>query len=556
MIRNKVLLMLFFVCLNIFPQGINVKDIKETVSGSDAFHAPMDENGHPCGLVKVLTTIDDLTFEGNVKGKVENKTNEYHIFLSKGSDMLIIKRPHILPLTINFKDYGIDQIASKATYSIILKEEKMNATKNGVIVNVRPPQAKVRVDDILIDNENGDGSYQLVLTKGDHVFQFEEKGYRSSVQVVKTGKESQTLNIELESLLATLEISCKTSTAEIWIDNELKGTGAWQGKLPAGTYMITAKQKGFTSETREIKLEEKGTRSLVLPMLERAEGRVVVVTDPQGARVSIDGKGNYLSGQPIKVQTGQHTVIAKLPFGYKEGRKEIEVGEEGLDSVFIVIEPINSTYASAFKGDVEKQLQLANECQEKAIYNENDSIERNYWYDQVLSNLAKLDNNVFLSEYKSLQLHFREANKELKVLLHRIKIGDKWEENEKESVFSGIANCYERLQNFQEAIIWRKKAVEYAGKGSLYLSYKNLALAYEKASDKSQAVIWYKKAASEWGDINNRDSWGWATLELADAYLRLGYNKDAAEIYRYFIQKYPNDKSVNEWKNKLRQTGY
>ena len=554
--KNVVLLFLFFVCLNIFPQGAKVKEVKETVSGSDAFHAPMDENGHPCGLVKVLTTIGDLTFEGNVKGVVENKTNEYHVFLSRGSDMLIIKRSHILPLTIKFKDYGIDQIASKATYCIILKEEKMNATKNGVIVNVRPPQAKVRVDEILIENENGDGSYQLVLPKGDHVLKFEEKGYRPSVQVIKTGKGTQTLNIELESLLADLEISCKMSTAEIWIDDELKGTGAWQGRLPAGTYKITAKQKGFSSETKEITIEEKSSRSLVLPMLERAEGRVVVITDPQGSRVSIDGKGNYPSGQPFKVQTGQHTVIAKLPFGYKDGKKEIEVGEEGIDSVFIVIEPMNSTYALAFHGDAEKQLQLANECQEKAIYNDNDSIERNYWYDQVLANITKLDNSVFLSEYKSLQLHYGEADKELKVLLHRIKIGGKWDDFEKGSVFSDIANCYERLHNYQEAIKWRKQAVEIAGKGSLYLSYKNLAQAYEKASDKSQAVIWYKKAASEWDDINNRDSWGWATLELADAYLRLGYNKDAAEIYRYFIQKYPNDKSVNEWKNKLRQTGH
>lgn len=554
--KNVVLLFLFFVCLNIFPQGVKVKEVKETVSGSDAFHAPMDENGHPCGLVKVLTTIGDLTFEGNVKGVVENKTNEYHVFLSRGSDMLIIKRSHILPLTIKFKDYGIDQIASKATYCIILKEEKMNATKNGVIVNVRPPQAKVRVDEILIENENGDGSYQLVLPKGDHVLKFEEKGYRPSVQVIKTGKGTQTLNIELESLLADLEISCKMSTAEIWIDDELKGTGAWQGRLPAGTYKITAKQKGFSSETKEITIEEKSSRSLVLPMLERAEGRVVVITDPQGSRVSIDGKGNYPSGQPFKVQTGQHTVIAKLPFGYKDGKKEIEVGEEGIDSVFIVIEPMNSTYALAFHGDVEKQLQLANECQEKAIYNDNDSIERNYWYDQVLANITKLDNSVFLSEYKSLQLHYGEADKELKVLLHRIKIGGKWDDFEKGSVFSDIANCYERLHNYQEAIKWRKQAVEIAGKGSLYLSYKNLAQAYEKACDKSQAVIWYKKAASEWDDINNRDSWGWATLELADAYLRLGYNKDAAEIYRHFIQKSPNDINVNEWKNKLQQTGY
>ncbi len=556
MVKNSITFLLFFICLNIFSQGIKVKEVKEIISGSDAFHAPIDENGHPCGLVKVLTTIDDLTFEGNVKGEVENKTNEYHVFLSKGSDLLIIKRPHILPHTIKFKDYGIDQIASKTTYSIILKEEKINKKKNGVIVNVRPPQAKVRVDDIFIENENGDGSYQLVLSKGEHVLKIEEKGYRSSVQVVKTGKGTQTLDIDLESLLADLEISCKMSTAEIWIDDELKGTGAWQGRLPAGTYKITAKQKGFSSETKEITIEEKSSRSLVLPMLERAEGRIVVITDPQGSRVSIDGKGNYPSGQPIKVQTGQHTVIAKLPFGYKDGKKEIEVGVEGLDSVYIDLEPINSTYASAFRGDVVKQLQLANECQEKAIYNDNDSIERNYWYDQVLANITKLDNSVFLSEYKSIQLHYGEADKELKVLLHRIKIGAPWEEGEECGLYSDVADCYERLQNYQESIVWRKKSIEKANRGNNYFLSRKLAETYEKAGERFQAIVWYKKALENLGD--GAWLWNWLdiTQDIADACLRLGAKADAAMIYKKLISKNPNHKNVDVLKEKLRQTGY
>ena len=53
-----------FFCQVALAQGIKVKEVKETVSGSDAFHAPIDLNGNPCGLVKVVSTIQDLTFDG------------------------------------------------------------------------------------------------------------------------------------------------------------------------------------------------------------------------------------------------------------------------------------------------------------------------------------------------------------------------------------------------------------------------------------------------------------------------------------------------------------
>jgi hypothetical protein len=40
------------------------------------------------------------------------------------------------------------------------------------------------------------------------------------VQAVKIGKGSQAINAELESVLAELEVKCKTETAEVYIDGE------------------------------------------------------------------------------------------------------------------------------------------------------------------------------------------------------------------------------------------------------------------------------------------------------------------------------------------------
>lgn len=544
--RNNIILLLFFVCLNMFPQGIKVKEVKETVSGSDAFNAPLDENGHPCGLVKVLTTIDDLVFEGNVRKNVENKTNEYHVFLSKGSDMLIIKRPHILPLTIKFKDYGIDNIASKATYIIILKEDKMNASKNGVVVNVRPAQARVRVDDILIENDSGNGLYRLILPKGDHVFQFEEKGFRPSVQIIKAGKGFQTLNIELESLLADLEISCKTGTAEIWIGDEMKGKGAWQGKLPAGSYVVTAKQKGYSPQTKRVTLEEKSYRSFVLPMLERAMGKLLVKTDLTGVTITIDGQSGYKSDTPIDIKAGQHTIIATLPFGYKEEKIEVEVGDEKVDSFFIKMKPKDNLYAAAFNGDINMQIQI----RDNKSYE--DSIEVAYWNKKINEKILKMDDSSFLLYCDKV---WPSSYRHLDILLRQAELDKRLSDDDRGMIYSEIANYYKSEGNFKKAIDWRKRICEITT--ARHLAFRELAQLYELAGEKRNAVDCYKKSLGELGE-QVWELWNWYDIivDYADACLRLGGNKDAATILNKLISKNPNNKKVGEWRLKLKQTGY
>ena len=146
-----LLFLSFFVCQICIGQGFSVKEMKETESGSVAFHAPIDAFGHPCGLIKVLTTYPDLEFEGKVVGNVIKNTNEYYVFMMKGSNELLIKRPHILPLVVNFKDYGIE-VASKATYQILLKELKINNERNQLIISTKPQKAKLYVNNMLIDN--------------------------------------------------------------------------------------------------------------------------------------------------------------------------------------------------------------------------------------------------------------------------------------------------------------------------------------------------------------------------------------------------------------------
>lgn len=114
---------------NSFSQGFKVKEFKLNISDGSAYHAPMDGNGHPCGLIKVRTDDEELKFKGDIVGEVENKTNEYWVFMAQGSKTLNILHPNFLPMTVDFTSFGIDEVASKATYILTLSEQKFKKRK-------------------------------------------------------------------------------------------------------------------------------------------------------------------------------------------------------------------------------------------------------------------------------------------------------------------------------------------------------------------------------------------------------------------------------------------
>ena len=96
------LLSVLFISVLSYSQGFKIEEFKQIINDGSAFHAPMDADGHPCGLVKVRTDDDKLQFGGNIIGKVENKMNEYWVFLSPGSNSLVVKHPNFMPFSIDF----------------------------------------------------------------------------------------------------------------------------------------------------------------------------------------------------------------------------------------------------------------------------------------------------------------------------------------------------------------------------------------------------------------------------------------------------------------------
>jgi len=51
--RYLLSFLILLLCQLSFAQGFKVKGFEQNINDGSAFHAPLDAEGHPCGLIKV-----------------------------------------------------------------------------------------------------------------------------------------------------------------------------------------------------------------------------------------------------------------------------------------------------------------------------------------------------------------------------------------------------------------------------------------------------------------------------------------------------------------------
>ena len=462
--KRIFLLLLSIICVNgIYSQEISIKSFKQNMSDGSAFHAPIDANGSPCGLIKVQSADPLLFFKGNIVGQVENKTNEYWIYLPKGTDRLTVCHPNYLPIEVLFSSYGVDLVESKATYVMVLKDMKPKE-KNILTIVTKPEDAVVYIDNTLIDIPNNNGYYMLYLPKGEHVSRIEADGYRPNLQAVTTGKGPQNVTVTLESLYADLDIICSTTTADLSINGEHKGKGGWKGRMKPGKVLIEVGQEGYKPYKKEISLLEKERKVVKIPALEIIKGDVKVNTTPNDCYVYVDGVSYGHS--PITITNldyGNHLILIKLDTLGLKYQKELDVNisQEGVQS-------INCELVSAQKYDLHKQ---AFSWFETAGYYPGsipDEEEVN-WFNKILNVIEILDEGFFFQEIleKHMGGKFKWKLGDIMVICYsgdsngldkQIAIAEKmerksWEANQE------VADSYERMGNKKKAIEWYEAAL-------------------------------------------------------------------------------------------------
>ena len=323
------------LCLISMPVGaqeLTVESFKETLEPMTTPMQERDLNNDVCAIVKVILPVEGADFEGDFSHKF--KTSEYWVYMSPGNKMLKVKCPRRVPLKVQIDEYIGHGVETKRIYELRLggypvddpsPAASKQDTSQYLILRVTPRNAQVTIDGEVY-NLDEQGMLSLYLPNGSHTYSISAAGYatqRGSVEL----RERTTLPIDLESLMATLSLTCVTPGVTFSINDLPKGTGSWTGELQAGTYVLKASKDGYRESVRTVTLSERESKSEAFGALEAITGSLNVNYMPIDAEVWIDGNKKGVSPDRFSgIMVGVHDVEIKKS-GYVSASERVTVTE-------------------------------------------------------------------------------------------------------------------------------------------------------------------------------------------------------------------------------------
>jgi uncharacterized protein (TIGR02145 family) len=200
------------------------------------------------------------------------------------------------------------------------------------------------------------------LASGEHTVQIVKEMYQPLTQKVTVADGQTTpVNIILRPNFAEVSITAP-SEASIYINNEKKGKGPWQGRLNAGIYSLEARLEKYRPVKQDIEVVAGDKRTVELQPIP-IFGSLDVITTPAGATITIDGKTYGTTPNSVnKMLIGNYSVQLSKQ-GYSKVNKKITITEDQTIQ-------INETLVS------NTQVELYNEPSNRHIYFDNMFIDR------------------------------------------------------------------------------------------------------------------------------------------------------------------------------------
>ncbi|MGM9843530.1 MAG: SUMF1/EgtB/PvdO family nonheme iron enzyme [Muribaculaceae bacterium] len=272
-------------------------------------------------------------------------TSQYVMFEVEPADAIVEFDGEILDVTdgtamarkpFGAYPYKVSAPLCHATESLVMVNDPNN--KHIVRVSLSPAYGyidipgtdELRGAKVYIDDEyKGIVPYKSEkIASGTHNVKITKNMYSSIQQQVSVrDNETTTLSSTLKADFAEVTLSVGND-AEIWVNNEIKGTGIWKGALASGSYIVECKKANHTETSKEITIAREMTGQTItleepMPIL----GMLDITSMPANAEVMIDEK--VIGTTPIFIPeqvVGTHMVkISKA--GYSTYNEQITLSE-------------------------------------------------------------------------------------------------------------------------------------------------------------------------------------------------------------------------------------
>lgn len=258
---------------------------------------------------------------------------------------------------VELANYLPAQGSVKLTRSDITFVEEVKLTPNFGYLEIKDPgnasEAKVYVNDKEVgtvpykSTTKWDcGTYKLLLIKDLY------KSYTETFTITRGETTVITPNMESNFAETTLTVD---NGAEIFIDQVRKGTGRWAGPLKAGTYLVECRKTNHRPTQKRITIEPDVASTITLEPPVPITGYLAVMSNPSGARITIDGKDYGVTPQNIRdILIGSHRVEVSMPnrktevrtVNINEGKQEqVNVELSSMSTIEFATRP---SYASVY----------------------------------------------------------------------------------------------------------------------------------------------------------------------------------------------------------------
>ena len=223
----------------------------------------------------------------------------------------------------------------KRKYNVILQAKpqdggaaaRPSVTSQYVLFKVTPNNAMVELDGQMLEVVDGTTTKRMPFGTYSYRVQAPRHAVKNGTIVVNDPKNKHIVNISLEPQYVNARFSV-VNNAEIWIDEQKRGTGSCTLELGYGTYLVECRLPGHKSSQQEVLIgrgSDNGVITLTPPT--PIYGSVDINSTPADAEVWMDGK--KVGTTPLFLAeslVGEHKLkVSKL--GYKDRTATIVVAE-------------------------------------------------------------------------------------------------------------------------------------------------------------------------------------------------------------------------------------
>ena len=335
--RIMMLVLLLLTSLTIYSQGIAVEkfeaapnDLTANKQGTMVY----DQNGDVCALIRIQTTQKGYSFDVGSLGimKVDdNHVGEVWVYVPSGVKRMSIRHQQLgslidyyFPVQVEGARTYLMYLATGTVQTIIEKDDG----KTYFALNVTPAKALVMIDGVMQPLDD-DGALTLRLARGPHTLAIQAPGYDAYSSSFDLGKEKMTKEVTLVSALAHLSLNCATPGVGLYVNDQFKANGSWNGELMPGDYLIEARKEGHYTQKQSVTLAAKEKKSITIPVLTARTGNLDVNYKPINCEVFLDGTRLGTSPDMFKnIIMGKHKIkISKAGYTTKEVTVDISEGQ-------------------------------------------------------------------------------------------------------------------------------------------------------------------------------------------------------------------------------------